>query len=316
MKEILKQYVNIPSVAGREEGMENALRSKLGHIFEDVRTDNIGNLIMHKSGAGKKLLLCAPIDDFGIIVTYSGNGKTVLGALGNTSESTFSSRRVGFFDGTGGVLMNGGKDESDISKYEVFFGGDASQDGNPTLPKQSERGYFYPEFNELGAEYVTGRGIKSKLGAALVTALILDEYKNGGLFADCDVTLIFYVQSKLDTKGITAASFGISADIAVIFDYTDVQNTDFIKGGLSLLLTSKRYVCPPEISSKLQNLISGKSIQVYTDNESVICPEAALYCHASGFAVCKLCFAVKDETVRIGGAVQSAKDVLHALISE
>lgn len=316
MKEILKQYVNIPSVAGREEGMANALKSKLGHIFEDVRTDSIGSLIMHRSGTGKKLLLCAPIDDFGIIVTYSENGKTVPGALGNTSESTFSSRRVGFFDGTSGVLMNGGKDESDISKYEVFFGDSTNPDGNPVLPKQSERGYFYPEFNELGTEYVTGRGIKSKLGAALVTALILDEYKDGSLFSDCDVTLIFYVQSKLDTKGITAASFGISADIAVIFDYTDVQSTELLKGGLSLLLTSKRYVCPPEISSKLQKLISDKSIQVYTDNESVICPEAALYCHASGFPVCKLCFAVKDETVRIGDAVQSAKDVLHALISE
>lgn len=309
MKEILKQYVSIPSVAGREDGMVAALKAKLGGIFEDVHTDSIGNLIMHRSGNGKKLLLCAPIDDFGVIVTYADNGKTILGALGNTSESGFSSRRVGFFNGSCGVLMSDAKDESDISKYGVFFG----KDGNK--PQQAERGYFCPEFNELGTEYVTGRGIKSKLGAALLTALILDGFKDGKLLADCDVTLIFYVQSKLDTKGITAASFGMCADLAVIFDYFDAPSEKMLCGGLSLLLSSKRYVCPPEITLALQGLISQESIQVYTDDTSVISPESALYTHASGFPVCKLCLAVKDETVRIHGAVKAAKDALYALIS-
>ena len=314
MKEILKQYVNIPSVAGHEADMVNALGSKLGGIFQDVRTDSIGNLIMHRGGNGKKLLLCAPIDDFGVIVTYGENGKIVLGALGNTSESGFSSRRVGFFNGSCGVLMSDSKDESDISKYRVFFG--EQSDKSFSMPAPSECGYFCPEFNELGTEYVTGRGIKSKLGAALLTALILEDFNGNGLFANCDITLIFYVQSKLDTKGITAASFGICADLAVIFDYFDAPSESLLGGGLSLLLTSKRYVCPPEITAELQGLISEKSIQVYTDGTSVISPENALYTNASGFPVCKLCFAVKDETVRIHGAVKAARDALYALISQ
>ena len=70
--ENLKALCALDGVSGDEDRVRDFIRRQAEPWAETVRTDALGNLIVHKRGrkpAGNKLLLCAHMDEVGLIVT-------------------------------------------------------------------------------------------------------------------------------------------------------------------------------------------------------------------------------------------------------
>lgn len=56
--------------SGREDGVAEAIRSLAVPHCQEIRRDPLGNLIAYKPGvSGKKLMLCAHMDQIGLMVT-------------------------------------------------------------------------------------------------------------------------------------------------------------------------------------------------------------------------------------------------------
>ena len=65
--ELLKKLSETPGISGREERVEDLIRSSLPANCE-CRSDSLGNLIAHIPGDGKRVILVAHMDEVGLMV--------------------------------------------------------------------------------------------------------------------------------------------------------------------------------------------------------------------------------------------------------
>ena len=74
MIDLLKQLCRQNGVSGDEDAIRAFIREQAAPYADSIRTDALGNLIVCKKGRrsdGAKLLLCAHMDEVGLIVTGS-----------------------------------------------------------------------------------------------------------------------------------------------------------------------------------------------------------------------------------------------------
>ena len=96
MFELLKKLCKASGVAGRETEIRNTLAEIMTPLCDEVRTDNMGNLICFKQGKGEnreKIMLCGHMDEIGFIATYiESDGAIRVSSLGgiNYSASAYS----------------------------------------------------------------------------------------------------------------------------------------------------------------------------------------------------------------------------------
>ena len=72
MKDLLKQLCALPGVSSFEDAVRNFIKEQAAPYVDSVKVDAMGNLICFKKGAkatGNKLMLCAHMDEVGLIVT-------------------------------------------------------------------------------------------------------------------------------------------------------------------------------------------------------------------------------------------------------
>ena len=65
---MLKKYTDAFGVSGCEKEIRNIIKADV-EGFGESRIDNMGNLIVHKKGSGKRVMLAAHMDEVGFIVT-------------------------------------------------------------------------------------------------------------------------------------------------------------------------------------------------------------------------------------------------------
>ena len=82
----LKTICLIPSVSGREDAVRAKLEELVAPFVDETKTDNLGNLIAVKRGkirGGKKIMLCAHMDEIGFLVTFiEDNGMLRIAPVG------------------------------------------------------------------------------------------------------------------------------------------------------------------------------------------------------------------------------------------
>lgn len=90
--------------SGREDGVAEAIRSLAVPHCQEIRRDPLGNLIAYKPGvSGKKLMLCAHMDQIGLMVTDvepagflpGGGGGRVAAGLCHCPAGGVPKRRYG-----------------------------------------------------------------------------------------------------------------------------------------------------------------------------------------------------------------------------
>ena len=90
---------------GEQNGIAKVLKEMAAPYVDAVTTDAMGNLICHKKGKGKKVMLCAHMDAIGFMVT----GVDQRGFLSVTNQgwhdpAEIINHRVVFPDGLSGIL--------------------------------------------------------------------------------------------------------------------------------------------------------------------------------------------------------------------
>ena len=72
MLNLLSELCCLNGVSGNEGEVRDFLQKRAEQYADEVRTDRLGNLIVFKKGkksTGQKLMLCAHMDEVGLIVT-------------------------------------------------------------------------------------------------------------------------------------------------------------------------------------------------------------------------------------------------------
>ena len=99
--------------SGREDGVAEAIRSLAAPHCQRIDRDPLGNLIAYKPGAsGKTLMLCAHMDQIGLMVTdVDPSGYLRVAAVGGLQPAYAIARQVAFQSGVLGTVFFGGKDK-------------------------------------------------------------------------------------------------------------------------------------------------------------------------------------------------------------
>ncbi len=294
MLEILNEMLCIPTTSGAEDKMIEYITSKIANAFDECTTDGFGNLILHKSGSGKHILLCAGLDDYGVIASRVEGGNINIAPLGALSGKNIVNRVCRFFDGTEALITspNGGC-EPNVSDCIAFSGvyGDEKSSVQP-----GHKGVFDTKPTQLKGGILSGFGISSRVGAAVILQALLD----GKFPCDCDLTVIFYAQSKRDDRGLSmSASACIQKygcfDLAVAVCAHEAADGCKEDEGLALRLISKRYVCERDAVEQIKAYFESNNLklQYLSDNDSDS-PAQALSNLYTGILCAELCVPVKN----------------------
>lgn len=110
--------------SGREDGVAEAIRSLAAPHCQRIDRDPLGNLIAYKPGAsGKTLMLCAHMDQIGLMVTdVDPSGYLRVATVGGLQPAYAIARQVAFQSGVLGTVFFGGKDKKpQDAKMEDLF---------------------------------------------------------------------------------------------------------------------------------------------------------------------------------------------------
>jgi len=96
---LLKQICEIPGAPGFEKPVRDLVVSLVSPHVDEVRIDNIGNVIALKKGTrnpdGKRVMLAAHLDEIGFIVSHiDEQGFLRFNTLGGFDPKTLTAQRV------------------------------------------------------------------------------------------------------------------------------------------------------------------------------------------------------------------------------
>lgn len=245
--DLFKRLCETPGVPGREERVRDLITAEIGApgegLFDDVRTDAMGNLICRRDARAKKgrkgdadarplrvLLLCH-MDEIGFYVKgVDENGFIRVQNAGGFDTRNLFSRRVLVCTESGdhvGVMNPGGRpihiateeDKKKIPEVKEFFVDlGMKADKVRKLVKVGDFVVMHEPAVVMGDKFVS-KAIDNRLacwlGIESVRALDVARSEHA-----CEVNVVFTVQEEVGLRGAFTASFGVEPDIAIGIDTT------------------------------------------------------------------------------------------------
>ncbi len=215
--EILKELATPVSVSGSEQAVTAKILELCKPYADEITKTAMGNLIVRKSGNGKRVMLMAHCDTVGFIVTHFEDcGVVRIGALGTQKLWTLVGKPVVFANGVRGVI---GCDEkvkaNDIAIHNLYIDIGAT---NETEAKQKiRRGDTAVLAGDtfISDDRIFSPVLDNRLGCAVLID-VLSKCKS-----DNDLYFVFSVQHEVGVRGAGSASYEVDPEIGIAVDMTD-----------------------------------------------------------------------------------------------
>lgn len=251
MENMVQSLSMLPGISGREKQVREFIISNLP---EDVtyQVDRLGNLIVHKeglSGTGKnKLMLCAHMDEVGLIITYiTEEGYLKFDCVGGIDPAVLIGRQVVLECGLTGIIglkhihQCSKEEQKQIPKVSDLFIDIGAKDREEaqTFVKQGDFACFASDFLSFGNEdnRWKGKALDDRVGCAILLNLLKSAVVN-------TVDVVFTVQEEVGARGAGAAAFGLNPDIAVVVETTTAGDICGVSGEKRACLLGKGPVVP------------------------------------------------------------------------
>jgi len=241
--DLLKRLCETPGIPGREERVRALIEKEVAGLFDEVRSDALGNLICRRAprpgkgnagGGGERptrvMLLCH-MDEIGFYVKgVDDQGFIRLNAAGGFDTRNLFSRRVLVCTSEGdlkGVMNPGGRpvhiaseeDKKKVPEVKEFF----IDVGLPAeeVKKRVKIGDYVvmdEPFLDLG-EKVVSKALDNRVACWLGIEAVRALEKSGEGHA-CELYVAFTTQEEVGLRGARTSAFGVDPDIGVGIDVT------------------------------------------------------------------------------------------------
>jgi len=236
MLETLKDLCALNGVSGSEDEVREYIISRAKEHASDITTDTMGNVIVFKKGdktPESKLVLCAHMDEVGVIITgltddgylrfaKAGgiDGRVMLG-----KAVTIGKNKVQGVIGCKAIHLVKEKDRDKPMELEEMYIdiGVKSRAEAEALVALGDAGAFDEDIREFGDGYIKAKAIDDRFGCAVLLDLIETD-----LPVDC--TFIFTVQEEVGLRGAFTAAFSSNPDIALIVEGTTAADLPSVSG--------------------------------------------------------------------------------------
>lgn len=259
--ELLKKLALSYGPSGREDNIRNTIEELSAPHADEVYTDALGNLIVHKKGNGKKIMVAAHMDEIGVIATViDDNGFIRFAPVGGLYNKDLLGRRVCFENGVTGVIgtEEENKDRKILKMYiDIGASDKASCEKMVSIGDMAVfEGSFY-ENNDC----VISKALDNRCGC-YVLLKALEKIKS-----ENDLYFVFTSQEEVGLRGARTSAFSIAPDYALAIDVTDTGDTpNGIKmatklgKGAAIKIMDRSVLCDSFVRSKLAELASKNNI--------------------------------------------------------
>ena len=219
MKSLVKKLVETTAPSGYEANLRAIIEEALqGHV-DELRVDNLGNLIARKgekTAKGKTVMLAAHMDEIGLMVTHvDENGFARFTRIGGVFPRYTAGARVRFLNGTAGVIgMEPHSSYYSVPAQEKMFIDLGVSSAKDCPVEIGDVAVFERTFEDLG-DRLASKAMDDRVGVAVLieTLKALKTTPNA-------VYGVFTVQEEVGTRGAGPAAYGINPDLALAIDVT------------------------------------------------------------------------------------------------
>lgn len=258
MKDLVLDITGIFGPSGDEELIRNFISELVSEYADEIKTDALGNLIVHKKGPGKKIMLAAHMDQIGLMATaVEESGYVRFAPIGGVSPSTLVNQKVVFKNGVIGVVSMEGKDctaSGPISKFFIDIG-TGSREETEELISPGDNCIFYAPAVELANDIISSPYLDNRVSCAVLID-VLRSLKT----LQYDAYFVFTTQEEVGLRGAKAAAFGIMPDLGIAIDVTgtgDIINPAHIMSvklgaGPTVKIKDASVICSPMVRRLLE----------------------------------------------------------------
>ncbi len=269
--ELLKNLTQITGPSGNEEKVRAFIEQEIKSYVDEIYRDNLGNLIAHKKGDGKKVIFDAHMDEIGVISTFvEDNGYIRFSNLGGVSPYFALYQRVEFTNGVKGIVsVDASRDDImkslKLSDLYIDIGAKDKVDAESKI-SIGDAAAFVGEFLDLG-DKVTSKALDDRVGCYCLIRTIkeIKDYKN-------DLYFVFASSEELGLRGARAAAQAINPDYAVALDVTSTGDTMGKKkmavklnDGAAIKIKDNSILCHPYIKKLMIDTCEKHNIPYQTE---------------------------------------------------
>ncbi|MCL2401904.1 MAG: M42 family metallopeptidase [Oscillospiraceae bacterium] len=226
MLDLLKTLCALNGVSGNEAAVRDFIIEKVSGHADEVTTDAMGNVLVFKKGArtpAKKLMLCAHMDEVGVIVTAITDDGYLKFAMAGSVDGrvcvgksvTIGTNRVFGIIGCKAIHLVKPEDRGKAMKTEDMYIdiGARSKAEAENLISPGDTGAFDDGIVAFGDGLIKAKAIDDRFGCAVLLEMIASD-----LPVDCHFA--FTVQEEVGLRGAHTAAFRVQPDIALIIEAT------------------------------------------------------------------------------------------------
>lgn len=268
--ELFTQLAAIHGPSGREQLVAQTI-SRLAKPFSDeLSTDVMGNLIVHRNGNGPKLMICAHMDTVGLVATYlEDNGSIRFGRLGGAQPKALVNVPVLFENGTAGaVKLQGNSDGTKPALDDLYVDiGAGSREEAAALVTPGDTAVYAGQTMRTGNRIISPY-LDNRIACAVLLK-VLEELKG----STNDLYFVFSVQEEVGLRGAKPAAYGIDPDYALVVDVTGAYDypsapkvgSAQLGKGAAIKVMDTSVICHPAMVEKLTHLAAEQGIPAQQD---------------------------------------------------
>ncbi len=225
MNDLLKRLCDAHGISGYEDEIGKILKAELEDYVDEIRVDNLGNVICIRNGSEFKEMICAHMDEIGFIVKQiDDKGYIRFTPIGGWFSQIAIGQRVVLHGEKGRVygvigckpphLMKGDEKKKGVEFKDMFIDvGAESRDevldmgievGTPVTMDR--------ELVKLGRNRVTGKALDDRAGLAVMIQAIKETRSDATIYA------VGTVQEEVGLKGAKVSAFSIEPNVAIAMD--------------------------------------------------------------------------------------------------
>ncbi len=257
--ELAKKLCNTYGPAGREDRIREIIKSEIKRYCKKIEVDRLGNLIAHipsHSGRGDKIMLCAHMDEIGLIVTYiDKNGFLRFTNVGGIFTERILYERVIFENGTIGIIGVETKPETPKSPRmdNMFIDiGAKTRKEAEALVRIGDIATFHRQAIILNERF-SAKALDDRIGCYCLIETIKKVKRNND-----DLYFVFSVQEEVGLRGAQTGAYAIAPKYAIAVDVTDTGDTPespkmnvSLGKGVAVKVKDSYFISNPLIREKL-----------------------------------------------------------------
>ncbi len=228
---LLEKLCMAHGISGQESEVRNIIISEIKDFVDDIKIDNLGNVIALKKGtssASKKLMLCAHMDEVGLIVTYVTKcGYVKFSTVGGLDPKILLGKSVFIggnkISGVIGVkpvhiLKPDEKQECpDINDMYIDIGA-TSKEQALELVSPGDSIVFSSSFL-VDNDIIKSKALDDRVGCLILIDMIKKDLQFDAYFS-------FVTQEEVGLRGSTTAAYTIDPDCAIVVEATTAADID------------------------------------------------------------------------------------------